>query len=86
MTKASEISPFRKRLYDKFEDHAHKVLGVSGDSVRGSSGEHGHDVDADFEAAYEFARAASKRQNELYFVFLGASLLLDKNWSATNRR
>ena len=69
MTEASKMNPFKKRLYDEFEDHAYKVLGVSGDRVREVLVERGHDTDADFEAAYEFA---------------GASLLRNKNWSAAN--
>ena len=46
----------------EFEDHACKVLGVSGDRVREVLGERGHDTDADFEAAYESAGAAFTRQ------------------------
>ena len=37
-------------------------MGVSGDRVREVLGERGHDIDADFEAAYEFAGAAFMRQ------------------------
>ena len=55
MSKAYKMNRFKKRLYDEFEDHAYKVLGVSGDRVREVLGERGHDIDADFEAAYEFA-------------------------------
>ena len=62
MTEASEMDPFKKRIYDEFEDHAYKVLGVSGDRVREVLGERGHDIDADFEAAYKFAGAAFMRQ------------------------
>ena len=62
MTEASKMNRFKKRLYDEFEDHAYKVLGVSGDRVREVLGERGHDIDADFEAAYEFAVAAFMRQ------------------------
>ena len=62
MTEASKMNPFKKRLYDEFEDHAYKVLGVSGERVREVLGERGHDIDADFEAAYEFAGAAFMRQ------------------------
>ena len=62
MTEASKMNRFKKRLYDEFEDHAYKVLGVSGDRVREVLGERGHDIDADFEAAYEFAGAAFMRQ------------------------
>ena len=63
MTEASKMNRFKKRLYDEFEDHAYKVLGVSGDRVREVLGERGHDIDADFEAAYEFAGAAFMRQS-----------------------
>ena len=62
MTEASKMNRFKKRLYDEFEQHAYKVLGVSGDRVREVLGERGHDIDADFEAAYEFAGAAFMRQ------------------------
>ena len=62
MTEASKMNRFKKRLYDEFEDHAYKVLGVSGDRVREVLGERGHDIDAEFEAAYEFAGAAFMRQ------------------------
>ena len=37
-------------------------LGVSGDRVREVFGERGHDIDADFETAHEFAGAAFMRQ------------------------
>lgn len=30
MSKARKINRFEKRLYDEFEDHAYKVLGLSG--------------------------------------------------------
>ena len=30
MSKARKINRFKKRLYDEFEDHTYKVLGVSG--------------------------------------------------------
>jgi len=62
MSNARKMNRFKKRLYDEFEDHAYKVLGVSGDRVREVLGERGHDIDADFEAAYEFAGAAFMRQ------------------------
>ena len=62
MSKARKMNRFKKRLYDEFEDHAYKVLGVSGDRVREVLGERGHDIDAEFEAAYEFAGAAFMRQ------------------------
>ena len=62
MSKTLKMNRFKKRLYDEFEDHAYKVLGVSGDRVREVLGERGHDIDADFEAAYEFAGAAFMRQ------------------------
>ena len=49
------MDPFKKHLYDEFEDHAYKFLGVCGDRVREVSGERGHDIDADFETDYEYA-------------------------------
>ena len=48
MSNARKMNRFKKRLYDEFEDHAYKVLGVSGDRVREVLGERGHDIDADF--------------------------------------
>ena len=62
MTEAGEMDPFKKRLFDEFEDHAYKVLGVSGDRVREVLGERGQNLDAEFEAACEFAGAAFMRQ------------------------
>ena len=62
MIGAIKMNRFKKRLYDEFKDHAYKVLGVSDDRVREVLGERGHDIDADFEAAYEFAGAAFMRQ------------------------
>ena len=63
MTEASKMDPFKKRLYDEFEANCQHVLGVSSDRVREVLGERGHDIDADFEAAYEFAGAAFMRQS-----------------------
>ena len=42
MNETSKMDPFKKRLYDEFEDHAYKILGVSGDRVREVLGERGH--------------------------------------------
>ena len=42
MNETSKMDPFKKRLYDEFEDHAYKVLGVSGDRVWEILGERGH--------------------------------------------
>ena len=68
MTEAGEMAPFKKRLYDEFEEHAHKVLGVSCDIVRELSGGCGQNIDADFEAAYAFAMAAYMRQEMSYVL------------------
>ena len=62
MTEASAMNPFRKRLYDEFEDHAYKVSGVSGDRVREVLGERGQDLDAELEAAYAIAGVTFMRQ------------------------
>ena len=56
------MDPFKKRVYHEFEANCHHVLGVSSDRVREVLGERGHDIDAEFEAAYEFAGAAFMRQ------------------------
>ena len=63
MTEAGEMDPFKKRLFDEFEDHAYKILGVTGDRVREVLLDRGHDIFQEFEAAYEFAGAAFMRQS-----------------------
>ena len=69
MTEACKINRFKKRFYDEFEHRAYKVLGVSGDRVRGVLSERGHDIDPDFEAAYDFAGAAFMRQKMSHILF-----------------
>ena len=68
MNETSKMDPFKKRLYAEFEDHCYKVLGVSGDRVREVLGDRGHDLNADFEAAYAFAGAAFMRQEMSYVL------------------
>ena len=34
MNETSKMDPFKVRLFNEFDDHAYKVLGVSGDRVR----------------------------------------------------
>ena len=68
MNETSKMDPFKKRLYAEFEDHCYKVLGVSGDRIREVLGDRGHDLNADFEAAYAFAGAAFMRQEMSYVL------------------
>jgi hypothetical protein len=56
-----EPNPFKKKLYDEFEQNSFKVLGVPGDRVREVLGERGENIDADFEAAWEYGGASYMR-------------------------
>ena len=63
MTEASEMNPFKKRIYSEFEANCQHVLGVSSAKVREVLLDRGHDIFQEFEAAYEFAGAAFMRQS-----------------------
>ena len=63
MTEVSQMDPFKKRIYDEFETNCQHVLGVNSDTVREVLLERGHDIFQEFEAAYDFARAAFMRQS-----------------------
>ena len=56
-----EPNPFKQKLYDEFEQNSFKVLGVPGDRVREVLGARGENIDADFEAAWEFGGASYMR-------------------------
>ena len=56
-----EPNPFKKKLDDEFEQNSFKVLGVPGDRVREVLGERGENIDADFEAAWEYGGASYMR-------------------------
>lgn len=52
-----EPNLFKKKLYDEFEQNSFKVLGVPTDRVREVLSEHGEDIDAEFDAAWDFGGA-----------------------------
>ena len=52
-----EPNLFKQKLYDEFEQNSYKVLGVPTDRIREVLGEHGEDIDADFDAAWDFGGA-----------------------------
>jgi len=56
-----EPNPFKQKLYDEFEQNSFKVLGVPGDRVREVLGARGENIDADFEAAWEYGGASYMR-------------------------
>ena len=58
----SNLDPFKEKLYEEFEANSYKLLGVPGNRVREVLAEHGEDIDADFEAAWDFGGAAFMRQ------------------------
>ena len=56
-----EPNIFKQKLYDEFEQNSFKVLGVPGDRVREVLGARGENIDADFEAAWEYGGASYMR-------------------------
>ena len=52
-----EPNLFKQKLYDEFEQNSFKVLGVPTDRIREVLGEHGEDIDAEFDAAWDFGGA-----------------------------
>jgi hypothetical protein len=56
-----EPNPFKQKLYDEFEQNSFKVLGVPGDRVREVLGARGENINADFEAAWEYGGASYMR-------------------------
>ena len=56
------MNQFKEKLYEEFEANSYKLMGVSGNRVREVLAEHGEDIDADFEAAWDFGGAAFMRQ------------------------
>ena len=52
-----EPNIFKQKLYDEFEQNSYKVLGVPTDRIREVLGEHGEDIDSDFDAAWDFGGA-----------------------------
>ena len=52
-----EPNIFKQKLYDEFEQNSYKVLGVPTDRIREVLSEHGEDIDAEFDAAWNFGGA-----------------------------
>jgi glutathione peroxidase-family protein len=53
----TQPDPFKQKLYDEFEQNSFKILGVPTDRVREVLSEHGEDIDAEFDAAWDFGGA-----------------------------
>ena len=58
----SVMSQFKQKLYEEFEANSYKLLGVPGNGVREVLAKYGEDIDAEFEAAWDFGGAAFMRQ------------------------
>ena len=58
----SAMNQFKEKLYEEFEANSHKLLGVPGNRVREVLSDKGEDIDAEFEAAWDFGGAAFMRQ------------------------
>ena len=58
----STLDPFKEKLYEEFEANSYKLLGVPGNRVREVLSDKGEDIDAEFEAAWDFGGAAFMRQ------------------------
>ena len=56
------LDPFKEKLYEEFESNSYKLLGVPGNRVRKVLSDKGEDIDAEFEAAWDFGGAAFMRQ------------------------
>ena len=56
------MDPFKEKLYEEFEANSYKLMGVPGNRVREVLAKHVEDIDAEFEAAWDFGGAAFMRQ------------------------
>ena len=56
------MNQFKEKLYEEFEANSYKLMGVPGNSVREVLAKYGEDIDAEFEAAWDFGGAAFMRQ------------------------
>lgn len=56
------MNQFKEKLYEEFEANSHKLMGVPGNRVREVLAKYGEDIDAEFEAAWDFGGAAFMRQ------------------------
>ena len=48
------MGPFKEKLYEELEANSYKLLGVPGNRVREVLSDKGEDIDAEFEAAWDF--------------------------------
>ena len=58
----SVMNQFKEKLYEEFEANSYKLMGVPGNRVREVLAKYGEDIDAEFEAAWDFGGAAFMRQ------------------------
>ena len=56
------MNQFKEKLYEEFEANSYKLMGVPGNRVREVLAKYGEDIDAEFEAAWNFGGAAFMRQ------------------------
>ena len=56
-----EPNTFKQKLYDEFEQNSFKVLGVPTDRIREVLSQHGEDIDAEFDAAWNFGGVSFMR-------------------------
>ena len=58
----SVMNQFKEKLYKEFEANSYKLMGVPGTRVREVLAKYSEDIDAEFEAAWDFGGAAFMRQ------------------------
>ena len=56
-----EPNIFKQKLYYEFEQNSFRVLGVPTNRIREVLSQHGEDIDAEFEAAWDFGGASFMR-------------------------
>ena len=56
------MNQFKEKLYEEFEANSYKLMGVPGNRVREVLAKYGEDIDAEFEAAWDFGGATFMRQ------------------------
>ena len=54
------MKQFKEKLYEEFEANSFKLLGAPGNRVREVLSDKGEDIDAEFEAAWDFSGTASR--------------------------
>ena len=56
------MNQFKEKLYEEFEANSYKLMGVPSDRLREVLAKYNEDIDAEFEAAWDFGGAAFMRQ------------------------